>query len=366
MYYQIANNYFSENKLDSGQYYLDKYYFSGGLKNAEICLLEGQILNQNDNYEKAIELGLAGLKFDSSNSKLYKLIGSAYLLLGKIDSAQVYLEKAISYKKDYIDLRWFTGEDDTIDLLQKLYSSYYLSGDLLKAYYTNEKLIEQDPLNEQYFEHKIFNLIHLGWYEEYLRVLEEEVNIGKEDPSKVRAIVFGNLDVVSLYLCQNTLKDKDLSSLPPEGLHLLAYRANMYSCFGEEAKAMEDIKLFKEQNKYQNSKGSVFLFRALALLESKKGNKNKALSEIDKGIQILEGDDLKFELPPSGNLKMKNPSMMNPVLVEFYLTRTQICLDGNDLACAKKSLKKAKSLNPDFVRSAQYDTLVLIAEHNKK
>lgn len=366
VYYQIAQLYISENKLDSGKYYLDKYYSLGGPKNAETCLLEGHILNQNNRHEEAIEKGRLGLMYDPSNTYLNKLIGSTYLLLGKTDSSQVYLEKAISFKKDYIDLRWFTDEDDTIDLLQKLYSSYYFSGDLLKAYYTNEKLIEKDSLNEEYFRRKVFNLIHLGWYEEYLRVLDEELIIGKEDPNKVRTIVFGNLDVVSLYLCHNTLKDKDLNSLPPEKLYLLAYRANMYSCIGEEAKAMEDIKLFKAQNKYQNLKGTVFVFRALALLESKKGNKTKALSEIDKGIQILEGDNLKFELPPSENLKMKNPSMMNPVLIEFYLTRTQICLDGNDLTCAKKSLKKAKSLNPDYVRSAQYDTLIFIAEQNKK
>ncbi len=362
IYFQLAQMYIAENELDSGKYYLNEYYSMGGIRNAETYLLEGQILAFSKKYRKVIDRCLTGLTYDSSNFYLYELIGSSYSPLGKLDSFQFYLEKALSHKKDYIDFRMFRDNKDSNELLQALYSSYSLSGDLLKAYYTNEKLIEKNPSNEEYFERKIVDLVNLGWHEEFLRLLDQELENSREDPSKFSPTFVLYLNTISLYLCHNTLKDEDYTSLSSKGLYLLAFRANMYACSGERKKALEDINLFNEKNKNEYPKATAFMFRALALLDSQSGNKNDALIEIDRGIKILEGENVKVEIPFNDSLKMLSPNILNPELIEFYLTRTQICLDGKDLTCAKKSIQIAKKLTPDYHRITKYELLIKMTE----
>jgi len=134
----------------------------------------------------------------------------------------------------------------------------------------------------------------------------------------------------------------------------------------------EDFKkVFKKQiqkqeahrkNKNEYPKATAFMFRALALLDSQSGNKNDALIEIDRGIKILEGENVKVEIPFNDSLKMLSPNILNPELIEFYLTRTQICLDGKDLTCAKKSIQIAKKLTPDYHRITKYELLIKMTE----
>lgn len=209
-------------------------------KNEEFFLQEAKESGKRNEYRKAADFCIKGLKLNSDNLDLKEYLGKSYLELSELDSARYLLRKVVDYK------------DQNSAALRYLINTEYQSKRYSSAVCYINELLETVPYDKKLWVKKISIYNDMGNTEEAFRLIKRLKRIFPKD-EKV------NNTYNYLYLKKgNKLIKKNKA---------------------EEAKVLFE-KLLKENPKDKN------IYLLLIKNELEDGNNGAALNYVEKALRI--------------------------------------------------------------------------------
>ncbi|KRX04514.1 hypothetical protein PPERSA_04329 [Pseudocohnilembus persalinus] len=174
IYYQWGNYYLINFKYKEAK----EIYQKGLEKQSDFWLIKNNlsfVLNQLQEYEEALKIGLGSIKLNSKNHTAYNNVGNALTKLGKLDEAINYYKKTIelspSFPTAYMNITYpLTKQGKTQEAIQ------YLETLLHYIYDTNDLLKINFVMGEIYFQENKYD-IALQKYLKCYQIYDEQPRI---------------------------------------------------------------------------------------------------------------------------------------------------------------------------------------------